>query len=41
LGLDIEVGNTVAMQKCDAVHQLLAKILNLAARKLPEVESVI
>jgi hypothetical protein len=32
LGLDVKVGNTMAMQKCDTLYQLLAKIHNLAAK---------
>jgi len=38
LGLDVEVGNTVAMQKCDTLYQLATEIHNLAA-KHPECES--
>jgi hypothetical protein len=38
LGLDVEVGNTVAMQKCDTLYQLGTEIHNLAA-KHPECES--
>ena len=40
LGLDVEVGNTMAMQKCDTLYQLLTKIHNLAA-KHSECESMI
>jgi thymidine phosphorylase len=32
LGLDVEVGNTAVMQKCDTLYQLLAKIHNVAAK---------
>ena len=35
LRLDVDVGNTVAMQKCDALHQLATEIRNLA-EKHPE-----
>jgi len=40
LGFDVEVGNAVAMQKCDTLYQLSAEIHNLAA-KHPEYESKI
>ena len=40
LGLGVKVGNTVVMQKCDTLYQLLAKIHNLAA-KHSECESMI
>jgi protein gp37 len=40
LWLDVEVGNTAAMQKCDTLYQLPAKIHNLAA-KHSECESMI
>jgi thymidine phosphorylase len=40
LGLDVEVGNTAAMEKCDTLYQLPAKIHNLAA-KHSECESMI
>jgi hypothetical protein len=40
LGLDVEVGDTMAMQKCDTLYQLLTEIHNLSA-KHPERESKI
>jgi hypothetical protein len=40
LGLNVEVGNTVAMQKCDALCQLATEVYNLTA-KHPECESEI
>jgi hypothetical protein len=40
LGLDVEVGNIVVMQKSDTLYQLLTEIHNLAA-KHPECESKI
>jgi len=40
LGLDVEMGNTMAMQKCDTLYQLPTEIHNVAA-KHPECEAKI
>jgi hypothetical protein len=38
-GLDVEAGNTVAMQKCDTLYRLLTEISNLATKQHPASES--
>jgi hypothetical protein len=40
LGLDVEVGNTLAMQKCDTLYQLLTEIHNVVVNH-PVCESII
>jgi hypothetical protein len=40
LGLDVEVGNTLAMQKCDTLYQLLTEIHNVVVNH-PECEYLI
>jgi hypothetical protein len=40
LGLDVEVGNSAAMQKCDTLYQLLTEIHNVVV-KHSECESII
>jgi len=39
-GLDVEVGNTLAMQKCDTLYQLPTEIHNVVVSHL-ECESII